>query len=82
MTEQKKQKLSTIFSIIVFVLFAPIFWNDFSWTVLQCFMCALTGAVAELVMEIVFSPLGYRITRRWQAENVGREYLLAIEKGR
>ncbi|MBQ8149546.1 MAG: VUT family protein [Clostridia bacterium] len=71
-----------IFSIIVFVLFAPVFWNGFSWTVLQCFMCALTGAVAELVMEIVFSPLGYRITRRWQAENVGREYLLAIEKGR
>ena len=64
-----------IFSLIVFVFFAPIFWDGFHWTVLQCAMCALTGAVAELLMEIAFSPFGYRITKRWQAEAVGREYL-------
>ena len=64
-----------IFSLIVFVGFAPIFWNGFHWSVLQCFSCALTGAVAELVMEICFSPIGYRIVSKWRAENVGREYL-------
>ena len=64
-----------IFSIIVFVFFAPIFWNGFCWTPLQCAMCALTGAVAELIMEILFSPIGYRITKKWQREAVGREYL-------
>ena len=64
-----------IFSVIVFAFFAPIFWDGFHWTVLQCAMCALTGAVAELVMEILFSPLGYRITKRWQRESVGKEYL-------
>ena len=64
-----------IFSIIVFVFFAPIFWDGFCWTVLQCATCALTGAVAELIMEIAFSPLGYKITRRWQEEKVGKEYL-------
>ena len=64
-----------IFSLIVFVFFAPIFWDGFHWTVLQCAMCALTGAVAELVMEIAFSPIGYRITKRWQADAVGRDYL-------
>ena len=64
-----------IFSVIVFVGFAPIFWNGFHWTVLQCAMCALTGAVAELIMEIVFSPIGYRITKRWHKESVGKEYL-------
>ena len=64
-----------IFSVIVFVFFAPIFWGGFHWTVLQCAMCALTGAVAELVMEILFSPIGYRITKRWQKESVGKEYL-------
>ena len=37
-------------------------------------MCALTGAVAELIMEIAFSPIGYRITKKWQAESVGKEY--------
>jgi len=50
--------------------------------VLQCAMCALTGAVAELIMEISFSPIGYRITQRWQAENIGKEYLDYLERGR
>ena len=64
-----------IFSLIVFVGFAPVFWDGFSWTPLQCASCALAGAIAELIMEIVFSPIGYRITRRWQRENVGSAYL-------
>ena len=63
-----------IFSIIVFTVFAPIFWDGFRWTVLQCITCALTGAVAELIMEIAFSPIGYRITKRWREESVGKEY--------
>ena len=69
-----------IFSIIVFVFFAPIFWDGFCWTVLQCTACALTGAVAELIMEIAFSPIGYRITRKWQSESVGKEYFEYIAK--
>lgn len=70
-----------IFSVIVFVFFAPIFWSGFHWTLLQCAMCALTGAVAELIMEIVFSPIGYRITKKWQSEAVGKDYLNLLEKG-
>ena len=68
-----------IFSVIVFVGFAPIFWDGFHWTVIQCAMCALTGAVAELIMEIIFSPIGYKITKRWQKQSVGKEYLEFIE---
>ncbi len=71
-----------IFSIIVFVGFAPVFWNGFHWTVIQCVMCALTGAVAELIMEIVFSPIGYRIVKRWRENCVGAEYIDYIYKGR
>ncbi len=71
-----------IFSVIVFTVFAPIFWDGFRWTLLQCGMCALTGAVAELIMEIAFSPIGYRITKKWQAESVGKEYLEFVKKGR
>ena len=62
-----------IFSVIVFVFFAPIFWNGFHWSVLQCTTCALTGAVAELIMEIIFSPIGYRIVTKWAANSVGKE---------
>ena len=64
-----------IFSLIVFAFFAPIFWNGFSWTPLQCAACALTGAVAELIMSVAFSPIGYKITKKWQKNGVGKEYL-------
>ena len=64
-----------IFSLIVFTLFAPIFWDGFSWTVLQCTTCALTGAVAELIMEIAFSPIAYRIVESWRRKQIGKEYL-------
>ena len=64
-----------IFSLIVFAGFAPIFWDGFHWTVLQCTTCALTGAVAELVMEILFSPIGFRLVTKWKQLKVGQEYL-------
>lgn len=69
-----------MFSVIVFVFFAPVFWNGFHWTVIQCAMCSLAGAVAELIMEIVFSPIGYRITQKWLREDVGRAYFDFIGK--
>ncbi|MGN0158315.1 MAG: VUT family protein [Brotaphodocola sp.] len=71
-----------IFSVIVFVVFAPRFWDGFHWSVLQCTTCALTGAVAELMMEIIFSPIGYRIVTRWKEQSVGKEYLDYVGKGR
>lgn len=69
-----------IFSVIVFVICAPIFWDGFCWTVLQCTTCALTGAVAELIMEVAFSPIGYRITQKWRSESVGKDYFEFIGK--
>lgn len=47
----------------------------FGWSLLQCFTCALTGAAAELIFEMIFSPVGYRICRKWKKENVGTEYI-------
>ena len=69
-----------IFSVIVFMFFAPIYWNGFHWTLIQCVMCAFTGAVAELVMEVLFTPIGYRITKKWKREDIGKEYLAYIER--
>lgn len=69
-----------IFSIIVFVIFAPIYWDGFHWTFLQCITCALTGAVAELIMEIIFSPIGYQIVTKWKQLNIGQEYLSVINE--
>ena len=69
-----------IFAVIVFVIFAPIFWDGFHWTLLQCAACALTGAAAELLMEVVFSPFGYEILKNWKKNQVGKEYLDYIRK--
>ena len=44
-----------IFAILCFTIFAPIFWDGFHWTYIQCFTCSLLGAGLELVMEILFS---------------------------
>ena len=49
--------------------------NFFGWTMLQCVMCAFTGAMVELLCEIIFSPIGYRVSNRWKKQKIGEEYL-------
>lgn len=43
----------------------------FGWTLLQCFTCAITGALLEMLFEVVFSPVGYRMTQSILAERAG-----------
>ncbi|MBE6135728.1 MAG: VUT family protein [Erysipelotrichaceae bacterium] len=69
-----------IFSILTFMVFAPIFWDGFSWTFIQVLMCSITGAVFELLMEIIFSPLGYMTSARWKREGVGESYFLYLKE--
>ena len=64
-----------VFASLVFMLFAPIYWGGFSWTLPQCVSCSLIGAFLELLMEVVFSPIGYGVTRRWRQLDVGGAYL-------
>jgi uncharacterized PurR-regulated membrane protein YhhQ (DUF165 family) len=63
-----------LFAVIVFMLFAPIYWG-YSLTIIQCLGAALIGAVLELIIEAIFSPIGYRIFQKWQVENVGEDYI-------
>ncbi|MBR2696767.1 MAG: VUT family protein [Parasporobacterium sp.] len=56
--------------------------NFFGWTMTQCIMCAVTGAVVELICEVIFSPIGYRVAKRWKKREVGKLYIDYIrEKG-
>lgn len=57
-----------IFALIVSHIF-------FGWTIVQCLTCAATGMVAELLVEMIFSPVGFRLIKRWQAAGIGKEYL-------
>ncbi len=62
-----------IFALLTFMVFFPIF-EGFSWTIWQCLGSALFGALVELLFEIVFSPIGYYMSKKWKKENVGKEY--------
>lgn len=57
---------------LVFALIVSHFF--FGWTLTECVGCAFFGMIAELLFEIVFSPIGYRICRKWKADGTGREY--------
>jgi len=70
-----------IFALLTFMLFAPIFWNGFSWTFIQCVTCSLCGALLELIMEVVFSPIGLVVVRNWQKSNVGEQYFAYMQRG-
>jgi uncharacterized PurR-regulated membrane protein YhhQ (DUF165 family) len=50
-------------------------YHIFGWSAAQVLVCSLTGAAAELLCEIIFSPFGYKVSRQWEKENVGRQYL-------
>ena len=62
-----------IFSIIVSHTF-------FGWTLVQCITCSLTGCLIELICEVIFSPFGYKVCKRWEADNVGQGYLDSLER--
>ena len=64
-----------VFAALAFMVFAPIYWDGFRWTLLQCVTCSLLGAALELLMEVVFSPIGYAVLKSWERDGVGEEYI-------
>lgn len=65
---------------LVFALIVSL--NFFGWSLLQCFTCALTGAIVELLCEVVFSPIGYKVSKRWEKERVGQAYIDFVKSKR
>ena len=48
---------------------------SFGWTWIQVFVCSAIGAGFELLGEVFFSGLGYKVVRQWEKERVGQEYI-------
>ena len=64
-----------VFGCLTFMVFGPIFWGpETAWSFLQCFMAAVTGALAELMAEVLFSPIGYHVCKKWEEEGIGNDY--------
>ena len=64
---------------LVFALIVS--YHFFGWSAAQVFFCSVTGAVAELLCEVVFSPVGYRVSQQWEAEKVGQQYINYAQSG-
>jgi uncharacterized integral membrane protein (TIGR00697 family) len=62
-----------IFALIVSVTF-------FGWNMVQVITCSITGCLVELLCEVIFSPIGYKVCKRWEDENVGAAYIKGKEK--
>ena len=71
-----------VFALLTFTVFAPIYWDGFCWTPIQCVTCSLIGAALELVMEIVFSPFGYWVLKQWEKDGVGAEYKAYLKRSK
>lgn len=52
----------------------------FGWNWKQVLICSFTAMVFELVLEAVFSPLGYRVSKSWEKKGVGAKYLEMLAK--
>ena len=65
---------------LIFALLVSL--NFFGWTFVQCLTCAITGAIVELIGEIIFSPLGYKAAKRLEIDDVGAEYLSLIKENK
>ena len=59
-----------VFALLVSVKF-------FGWTWTQVMVCSLTGAIFELIIELVFSPLTYKISKNWKKSGIGTEWMKA-----
>lgn len=60
--------------IFNFLLFIVLF-QDPTWNILSVTTCAALGSLVELFMEIIFSPIGYKIVQRWRRDKIGQEYI-------
>lgn len=58
-----------------FVFATIVSLHFFGWTWTQVIICSITGAVMELLCEVIFSPVGYRVSKDWEKEKVGEQYL-------
>jgi len=63
-----------IFALIVSYVF-------FGWSIGQCVIAACITGVIELICEVIFGGFGYKTLRKWEARNVGAEYLALVNKG-
>lgn len=65
-----------IFTYLAFMVFFNLsIGTTCGWTMLTVLGTSAFGALLELIMEAIFSPIGYKICKSWRQEAVGKDYL-------
>lgn len=65
-----------IFTGLAFMVFFKLsVGSSFGYTMQTVFGTSLLGAFLELLMEVIFSPIGYKICQKWRKDSVGSDYL-------
>lgn len=65
-----------IFAGLAFLVFFKLsVGSSFGYTIISVLGTAVLGAILELLMQVIFSPIGYKMCQRWRKEAVGEEYL-------
>lgn len=63
------------------IVFAAIVsLNFFGWTWFSVLSCSVLGMLIELVVELIFSPITYRISKNWDKNHIGVKYMYANQE--
>ena len=58
-----------------FVFSAMVSHVFFGWNWMQVIICSTTSMIIELILEAVFSPVGYRVSASWERNSIGQKYV-------
>lgn len=65
-----------IFTSLAFLVFFKLsVGTSFGYTIQTVIGTSGLGALLELLMEVIFSPIGYTICQKWRKDSVGSDYL-------
>ena len=70
-----------VFTSLAFLVFFKLsIGTTLGYTITTVVGTAFFGALLELAMEVIFSPIGYKICKEWRKESVGADYLAYCSK--
>lgn len=58
-----------------FVFAALVSVKFFGWTWVSAAMCSLDGAILEIVLELLFLPITFAISKNWDKNHIGVKYM-------
>lgn len=65
--------LGQVIDNIVFALLVGM--TFFGWSLFSVLMCSLLGGLVELVAEMIFTPLTYKISKNWEKNQIGKKWM-------